>query len=236
MLQSFILVALLCFISLKSLWFFDTLFQGDRRRSKLIWFFMLHICCTAHDYAYIDLNYDIMHHIQAQTAYSEYERSLHYFYLISIGVWLSQLLEITIYAKTRDVDVVVMCSHHCITLSLLIVSYAYKQKAFGALVLFQHDSSDILVSFTKMMVKLRPNSLIVPVAYVSMLAIWAYCRLYRFAYVLVATTLLPKFLEFPIEWKLCVLMLCILCTLHIYWFVLMVKIAFKNNKVKAYES
>jgi hypothetical protein len=236
MLQSFLLVAFSCFASLNSLWCFDRLFQGDRKRSKMLWFFFLHICCTAHDYIYVDQDYDITRHLQADMADGNYEGSLHYLYLVSIGVWLSQLLETTVYAKTSDVDVVVMCSHHVITLALLLVSFACKQKAFGALILFQHDVSDIFVSFTKMMVKLRPDSPIVPIAYVYMLATWAYWRLYRFSYVLVGITLLPTFFELPMVWQSCVVMLSCLAGLHHYWFILMVRIAFKTDKVKAYES
>lgn len=235
MLLSCLLVAFSCFASLKSLRFFDGLFDGDRKRSKLIWFCTLHIFCTAHDYMYVDQNYNITRHLQVDTADGQYEESLHYLYLVSIGVWLSQLLETTVYAKTPDVDVVVIYLHHVITLALLIVSFACRQKAFGALILFQHDASDILVSFTKIMVKLRPDSPIVPVAYIGMLVTWTYWRLYRFAYVLVYATLIPKFFEFPISWKICVLMLCFLSGLHSYWFALMVKIAFKTDKVKAYE-
>lgn len=186
---------------------------------------------------YVDQNYDITHHFQSKTAYyDDYEKSLHYLYIISIGVWLSQLLEMTIYVKTHDVDDFVMYFHHLITLALLVVSYTCNQKALGALVLYQHDVSDILVSFTKMMVKLKPDSMVVPFAYVGMILTWAYWRLYRFAYVLVGTTLLPRFFEFPVAWKACVVMLTILATLHFYWFALMVNIAFKKNKAQAYES
>jgi len=236
MLQSFLLIALSCFTSLKMLWFLDTCFQGNRKSSKLLWFLLLHVCCTAHEYMYVDQNYDITHHLQVETTDNEYEKSLHYLYIISIGVWLSQLLETTVYARTHDVDFIVMCSHHLITLALLLISYTCNQKAFGALILFQHDTSDILVSFTKMMVKLKPASLVVPIAYLGMLAAWAYWRLYLFSYVLVVNILIPRFFELPFTWKICVLMLTSLAGLHHYWFVLMVKIAFKENKVRAYES
>lgn len=236
MLQNFIPVAVSCLVSLKSLWYFDTLFQGDRTRSKLLWFFVIHIFCTLNDYAYIDLDYDVTQNLRPETVANDYEKSLHYLYLVSIGIWMSQLLETTVYSKTRDVDMLVMCSHHLITLLLLCVSYVCKQKAFGALILFQHDASDILVSFTKLLAKLKPDSFLVPFAYIGMLITWAYYRLYRFSYVLVVSMLLPKFFHFPVEWKFCMVMLSILSGLHHYWFVLMVKIAFKTDKVKAYES
>jgi hypothetical protein len=229
------LITFVCLTSLSCLYLLDFVLEGDRRRSKLIWFFLSHVFCACHDYWYIDCNYDISLSLY-DTMDNNYENKLSTLYLVAGGIWLSQLLELTIFSKTRDIDIFTMFSHHILTLLLLLVSFRIEKKAFGVLILFQHDTSDILVSFTKLIAKYRPNSLILKFSYIAMLLIWAYYRLYWFSYVLVVNTLVPKLFEIPMMWKTCVLMLVILAFLHHYWFFLMIKIAFKPDKVKAYES
>ncbi|ORY01551.1 longevity assurance proteins LAG1/LAC1 [Basidiobolus meristosporus CBS 931.73] len=70
-----------------------------------------------------------------------------WYYLIVTGYWLSQMY--VVHIEKRRKDHVLMVSHHCVTIALLIGSYFANLTRIGNAVLCMMDFSDIILTLAK---------------------------------------------------------------------------------------
>ena len=228
-----------------SLWFLSHLdhrMENDRTKSKLLWYLSHHIIGTAFDLAYLDVSYNVLDHTDPLTKNIIYETSLEPHYAIAFGIWCSILAEafvVTIAPKpshiSHDIDHHLMIVHHVITLGLLAISFYLQLKAFGVLILFLHDISDICVTATKIAAKFKFSTLLIP-SYISMISTWIYFRLYWFSWELVYTSLWSSFSTFTFLMQISTGLLTILACFHMWWFILMLRLAGRQDKVHIYEN
>jgi hypothetical protein len=214
--------------------FLDTIFQ-DRNFSKLVWFLVIHVSSSLLDISYINTEHSVISNLNLIE--NEYEDSLMPIMEFSLGVWTSALLECTLLAKDKkEIDLAQMIIHHIITISLILIAIFNNYKSFGIVVLAIHDISDCFVILCKLAARMNvSNSLLIP-AYVSMLLSWAYCRFYLFGLNFIYYQLFPEFFYTTVFGKISIIFLLFLLMLHVYWFYLMLRLAFKKDRVKQFES
>ena len=137
--------------------------------------------------------------------------------------------------------------HHVATAALIYGSMMNGYMQFGLLVLFVHDVSDIPLDFMLMsnMLKLEgpPFLFFVEISFVVNAFTWAYFRLYVFPFYLIDSALIgfhtlcadahngdilanlfPSTMPF---WLFANVMLVFLAVLHVWWFYLILRIAYK---------
>ena len=157
----------------------DSQCGGDRAKSSIPWFLCQQVLCTVVELLCIDFKYEVLNHLDKDAVDLVYEQSLHLPYCLTIGIWLSVLVE-ALLMRRDEVDSTVMLIHHFATLALLLISAYLEFRAFGILVLFLHDASDLSVTMTKLLAKTDARQDMVVTSYVIMMASWIYFRLYWF--------------------------------------------------------
>merc|ERR1719350_1597680 len=107
---------------------------------------------------------------------------------------------------------------------------------FGLLILFVHDASDVMLDLMKMCNYLKLEGThglyLTEIAFVlNTYVCWPYFRLYYFPFVAIPTTLLRHNSLCPGQQKkIGLTMLCLLVVLHLFWWNVMNRIAFKMVK------
>lgn len=76
-------------------------------------------------------------------------RAILFYYSYGLGFYLSEMFSLLFDHGIRRSDFLEYFLHHVVTLLLIFFSHAGWMHRFGAYVLFLHDSSDILLSFSK---------------------------------------------------------------------------------------
>lgn len=100
----------------------DTLFQEDRKCSKIVWYALIHIVCTVMDLQYMNSEYVLTSHFSRQLKDQQYEDSLEDVYIFTFGIWASIIIsESTVFSRTKDADSTVMLLHHFLAVSLLVI-------------------------------------------------------------------------------------------------------------------
>jgi len=85
---------------------------------------------------------------------------------------------------SRVIVMMMMKIHHMVTLALLGISWIYGFTAYGLLVLFIHDVTDVPMFVVRILRrKHAPQSVVVPVA-VGVIAIWLYYRVFCFGLII----------------------------------------------------
>jgi len=147
------------------------------------------------------------------------------YYLVELGYAMHSLV-FHLCIKRRN-DFVEMIVHHIVTILLVAFSYLSGQYRVGIPVLLLHDLPDVFVYFTKSSVD-SGSTVRTLAGYLGMVASWAYLRLYVFPlkviYPVLAVTCLP-------ENAGCAMPSCrwlgtnlvILQLLHVWWFLLFLK-------------
>eukprot|EP00045_Choanoeca_perplexa_P004362 m.37693 g.37693 ORF g.37693 m.37693 type:complete len:263 (-) comp12534_c0_seq4:75-863(-) len=109
--------------------------------------------------------------------------------------------------------------HHVVTLALILKSQASGYQRFGACVFLIHDIPDVFTALTKAVIPLKIKPLSV-VSGVCLLVTWAVCRLYILSWMVydVYSTMKDDFMP-PF-----VGMLVTLESLHLYWFIMIIKV------------
>ena len=107
-------------------------------------------------------------------------RELELFILLQLSIWLVTGFSCTLFEERRK-DYVEMMIHHIITNLLIGTAIIKGEHPFALLILFVHDSSDILVDFLKMSnyLKLegRKYFFVSEISFVTLVfAVWPYCR------------------------------------------------------------
>lgn len=148
----------------------------------------------------------------------------------------------------RRKDYFVMYVHHVATIALVAGSAHIGYYRSGLVVLFVHDASDVAIDVLKManyMALEGPGGFFLSeIAFVVNLITWTYYRLYLFPKeVIWASTFgaserfirdidydAPFVDRFPGLYIMCVSLLCLLFVLHIYWYLLLLRILWKIVK------
>ena len=135
-----------------------------------------------------------------------------------------------------------MYGHHVVTISLVTLSYLNNWYVVGLLVLFAHDFSDIFVDRLKLCVYIgweeMPYFFCTEFWFIANLVAWIYWRLYRFPLLLAGTFAFdnpyiqgvstPDVYGPQGNTYIGCQMLCgVLILMHIYWFFLFIKIAYR---------
>jgi len=131
------------------------------------------------------------------------------------------------FRMTHRADFVEMVLHHVITLFLISFSYLNNFTRIGTLVFLTHDFSDLFGYATKCLVDTN-NSGLVLTAYSGLLLSWGFGRLFVFPAYIINTGLdANRLTDTSLDGYLILnSMMIVLLFLHLYWFVLFLKMGF----------
>jgi hypothetical protein len=133
-----------------------------------------------------------------------------------------------IFWEVRRNDFLVMLTHHVITVSLLGASMRLGFWRAGCLVMALHDGCDVLMEAAKAFNYTRRDTA-ATAAFAAFLVAWALLRLTAFPLLVVRSAVLelPDALggRPPMWWGFCG-GLSLLLVLHVYWFTLIVRVAY----------
>lgn len=165
------------------------------------------------------------------------------FYMVQFGSHLHTLIDHILF-KRNDSKFWEMFLHHSVAVFLIFFSYMSGEIAVGILVLFTHDPGDIFLDAVRFYNDLRIRKDVgIFILYVSFMGVWCYFRLYSFPVCLIygaASSVYwgpgGRHLLGQAFWYL-ITMLVALVLLHLYWFIIIVKIALNiAMKKKEYNS
>ena len=165
------------------------------------------------------------------------------FYVIQLAIWFWTAFSCCCLEERRK-DYLEMMAHHLMTISLVMESLYHGELGYGMVILFVHDSADVVLDLMKMVNYLKVEGahgfFITEIVFVVNTYIsWPYMRLYYFPFVLLPTpgvTFLGMTLKQGRYEILCgeqgnhpvgESMLLLLILLHLFWWILMNRIALK---------
>mmetsp|Transcript_6283 Transcript_6283/g.6169 ORF Transcript_6283/g.6169 Transcript_6283/m.6169 type:complete len:143 (-) Transcript_6283:18-446(-) len=124
-----------------------------------------------------------------------------------------------------------MLLHHSMTVWLVTSAYMMNCVVVSHLVLYTHDLSDLFVCLTRTLMDTR-HKYITFVSYIGIMITWAYMRLYIFPFDLMRV---GSYYGNPVAHEVYGLgilsaMVHVLLVLHIYWYILLIKMGFKFIK------
>lgn len=150
------------------------------------------------------------------------------YYNYEIGFYLTELTTLFVYGKRSDFAE--MTAHHIFTLSLLTFSHLGYYHRLGSYILLIHDASDIPLCVAKMIVYCGAPQWLSETGLVAFAAAFVFFRLYVFPITIVVNWgVAPKLIPFTYNlWFLLYVLHVLLQSLHIYWFALILKVAFRS--------
>jgi len=109
--------------------------------------------------------------------------SVQLLYLLQSAVWIVTACS-HVWLEERHNDYLMMLAHHVVTLALILLSYHYNYLRVGVVIMFLHDSSDIVIDLLKMCNYVNLEGLAgffaVEICFLVNFGTWAYTRLYIF--------------------------------------------------------
>jgi len=170
------------------------------------------------------------------------------FYMLQLGLWCQCGLNHRFY-DSRHKDYFVMSAHHVATVGLVLISWLSGALRVGLLVLLIHDSQDIFADLVKMFNYLGYDGkecfFATELMFVTNLITWFYARLYLFPDLVIRSCFndMPSMFAHPASpheswightdpnfttllWT-CVYLLCAVCAMSAWWFVLFCKLLLK---------
>ncbi|KAI6173720.1 Ceramide synthase 5 [Aphelenchoides besseyi] len=172
------------------------------------------------------------------------------FHPISQSVWLYYIVETGFYwsllfsAFTIDVkrsDFWQMAVHHAVTILLLSMSFIINFVRVGTMVVFCHDTADILLEAGKLTRYARWEKLLT-FLFCLLVIFWIGTRIFYFPLVIIRSVILvgPEMIQKNYRWldlfqrplipRIFLFMLIILVCLHVFWTVLLFQIAYKSTQ------
>eukprot|EP00471_Norrisiella_sphaerica_P006580 CAMPEP_0184490670 /NCGR_PEP_ID=MMETSP0113_2-20130426/18513_1 /TAXON_ID=91329 /ORGANISM="Norrisiella sphaerica, Strain BC52" /LENGTH=454 /DNA_ID=CAMNT_0026874663 /DNA_START=92 /DNA_END=1456 /DNA_ORIENTATION=- len=105
-------------------------------------------------------------------------------YIVQLAIWFVTLVSLRFF-EVRAGDHHVMYTHHVTTIAVVVVSYGMERYTnFGMVVFLLHDISDIPLDIMKILDLLHLTGAsgfyLAEAAYIALMPIWMYCRLYLF--------------------------------------------------------
>ena len=156
------------------------------------------------------------------------------YYIFELSYYLSELFCMS-WLETKRKDHVIMYIHHLTTITLLAISYVYGFHRIGILVLFCHNINDIFLEAAKICNYLGLEMLS-NINFGLLILTWILSRLYFLPFYVVKSAYYDTYelalnnpSYFPIYYigNCC---LAMLCAMHVYWFILICKIAYNAIK------
>jgi hypothetical protein len=157
-----------------------------------------------------------------------YERSysINAYYLWELGFYISALFtHFTL--ETRRKDFVEMAIHHVVTIGLIYFSHSLHLERLGLLVLLVHDVADIFLEAAKLL-ECVGLEFLATLCFSCLLIVWPVSRMYYFPVKIIRSWMVehqpmnvPYYTPFLIA-------LFVLQALHIYWFILIIKVALRK--------
>ncbi|KAK8805639.1 hypothetical protein WA158_002295 [Blastocystis sp. Blastoise] len=209
---------------------------------------VIHVISTYFEFKYaIQYNwfrdFPTMYHAPGESVAVPMEIRL--LFAFEITLWIVQAIYL-IFIDKRKKDFYALYIHHITTMSLIYFAYM-RSWEYGLSVLCIHDITDIFIDILKMMNIMHIEGarcyFILEVEYITTAALWAYARLYKLPLIVVHLIRdirdyfnLPPFslqsisIYFTTDpiLMLCVFFFCVLISLHIYWFVLLIRLGYRG--------
>lgn len=176
------------------------------------------------------------------------------FYIIQLSLWIWTGVSCQ-FLEERRKDYLEMMIHHILTVALILNSFIHNELAIGMIVLVVHDISDIVLDLMKMANYLKMEGMhgffITEIMFVlNTYVSWPYLRLYVYPMYVIHGTFIgynkhcaPRFpgeplknffdSDMPGSYTTASIMLTSLLVLHIFWFYLLNRIAYKMIMGKA---
>lgn len=123
--------------------------------------------------------------------------------------------------QKKKTDALETVLHHSCTIGLLLLSEMGNHSRVGTLILFLHDIADVLAHFAKMFSECKRLRWLFYVLYGFLVFIWAYTRLVVFS-MIIANSVSYYNRNANNQNLACILLLCVLQFLHVYWFIHMI--------------
>ncbi|RIA93708.1 TLC domain-containing protein [Glomus cerebriforme] len=163
------------------------------------------------------------------------------YYLIQFGFWFQQITVLLLKIEKPRKDFVEMAAHHVITCLLIGGSYLSNFTRTGNAVFVTMDFTDIWLSFAKCLKYLELPSVITDMMFVVFMITWVYTRHYLYGLIIWSTyaeSCLPennKCIWDPLNgywltrWSKYIILfgLVLLQILMIYWFLLILRVAWR---------
>ena len=109
--------------------------------------------------------------------------SVHLLYLLQAAAWIVTAVS-HVWLEERHKDYLMMLVHHVVTLALILLSYHFNFVKLGVVIMFLHDSSDIVIDLLKLCNYLNLEGIsglfAVEACFITNFVTWAYARLYVF--------------------------------------------------------
>lgn len=145
--------------------------------------------------------------------------------LYEIGFYMAELF--AIFIEDRRSDFAEYVFHHILTLLLLSNAWVCLDHRAGGVILLLHDLSDIFLCLVKVFYYTKCQKLS-SIAFGTFALVFAYCRLYWFPQVIYAYWFVrPAILPATVSHWANTLMLTALQLLHVYWFMLIIRMTIR---------
>ena len=148
-------------------------------------------------------------------------------YLINLAYTFVDLICVILYYEKKG-DRLEMIFHHFVTISLLVYSYFNHLDGLGAMILFLHNMSDILVYLSRTLLYVSFHKFIYPLRYVitvMLLVVFVYCRLFVYGKIIYHFFIKTTWESYGIIGCFKFL-LCSLYVLHCMWTYKLLKIVY----------
>lgn len=147
------------------------------------------------------------------------------YFMLQLGYHMHSLI-VHVTSKIRN-DFMEMLLHHTLTVMLVSLAYLMNYLPMSLLILYSHDISDAFVSFSRALVDTNMNKLAF-CCYLCLMITWVYTRLIIFPFDLIRMSCYTNPMIHEM-YGIGILgaMVHVLVILHIYWFILLVKMGIK---------
>ena len=156
------------------------------------------------------------------------------YYIFELSFYISELVCIS-WLETKRKDHTVLLIHHITTITLIGISYVYGFHRIGILVLYAHNINDIFLEAAKLCKYIGFEHL-TNINFIFLILSWIGSRLYFFPFHVVhssyydAYELFIKNKDHILQYYIAIGCLMMLCVMHVYWFFLICRIAYKAIK------
>ncbi|PNW70594.1 hypothetical protein CHLRE_17g726400v5 [Chlamydomonas reinhardtii] len=146
---------------------------------------------------------------------------------VQLAYYISTTFTLALWEVPRS-DYWVMQTHHCCTVVLIYYNYISGYHRWGCLIMMLHDINDVIMELAKCL-NYAEQHMAANGAFAAFVLSWAALRLYAFPAILIRSTLFDsvRVLGYtPPHHGLLNTLLCVLCCFHMYWFGLILRVAY----------
>uniref|UniRef100_A0A915PK97 TLC domain-containing protein n=1 Tax=Setaria digitata TaxID=48799 RepID=A0A915PK97_9BILA len=211
-----------------------------KRVAETAWRFLFYLCIWLYGlYALSDQPqmYDISECWRNWPRH-ELTDNIWWYYVIQMSFYCSLIISSLLF-DIRRADFIQMTLHHIITVGLLFLSFVMNLIRIGTVVLFSHDIADIMLELAKLC-RYAGWGTVLKCLFVVFMIVWIVTRLIYFPFFVIWSIIVdaPALIQADYRWenlrqlpiipRIFPAMLLCLLILHIYWTVIIVKIALKS--------